>query len=330
MEQDRLKFIAWPGHLYNLIVDLPVVKLTRVLPIFSIIFFGFVSMDWQQIDLSNEFTPGTSPPDKYDASFHIVISDDEILTIDGVYPWRPLDQDEWRWLGLEMIESHYLGSIGNTPLFVVEVDPEADEPEGYEFATLWSFLDQVDQQIFYLVGRAKQVVEWHRNHHHCGQCGKVTMTSTFDRSRKCQECNLMFYPRLSPSIIVCVNRGEEILLAKNAHARGNFYSTLAGFVEPGESIEETVHREVLEEVGVKVKNLKYFGSQSWPFPNSLMLGFHAEYESGEIVVQEEEIADAQWFHYTNLPSRPAMVSISGWLINDFIKKSERNQAQIQG
>ena len=134
----------------------------------------------------------------------------------------------------------------------------------------------------------------------------------------------MFYPRLSPSIIVCVNRGEEILLAKNAQARGNFYSTLAGFVEPGESIEETVHREVFEEVGIRVTNLKYFGSQSWPFPNSLMLGFHAEYESGDLVLQDEEISDAQWFHYTDLPNRPAMVSISGWLINDFIKRAGSN------
>lgn len=130
----------------------------------------------------------------------------------------------------------------------------------------------------------------------------------------------MFYPRLSPSIIVLITRGEEVLLAKNANTRGNFYSTLAGFVEPGESLEQTVHREVFEEVGLKVKNLQYFNSQSWPFPNSLMLGFHAEYDSGEINIQEEEIADAQWFHYTEMPNRPAMVSISGWLIDEHIKK----------
>ena len=131
----------------------------------------------------------------------------------------------------------------------------------------------------------------------------------------------MFYPRLSPSIIVCINKGEDILLAKNANARANFYSVLAGFVEPGESIEDTVHREVFEEVGLKVKNLKYFGSQSWPFPNSLMLGFHAEYDSGEIDIQEEELSDAQWFHFDALPNPPAMISISGWLNNDFIERA---------
>ena len=122
-----------------------------------------------------------------------------------------------------------------------------------------------------------------------------------------------------------ITRGEEILLAKGVNTKGNFYSTLAGFVEPGESIEETVHREVMEEVGLKVKNLKYYSSQSWPFPNSLMLGFHAEYESGEISIQEEEIADAQWFHYKNMPNKPALISISGWLVDDYIKRLEAGE-----
>ncbi len=285
-------------------------------------------MDWQLVDLGRDFHAGIKPPESIDESFHIVISDDEVLTIDGVHPWRPLNQDEWRWLGLDQVASHYLGSINSVPLFTNEVDSEADNPDGYEFATLWSFLNQVDQQIFYLLGRARQIVEWHRNHRYCGQCGQETTNFEPDRSRKCAKCSLIFYPRLSPSIIVCVNKGEEILLARNKRARGNFYSTIAGFVEPGESIEETVHREVFEEVGIRVHKLKYFGSQSWPFPNSLMLGFHAEYDSGEFVLQEDEIADAGWFHYTDLPNRPAMVSISGWLIDDFIKRAEVNQIQI--
>lgn len=282
-------------------------------------------MDWQLINLNTDFSAGVTPPESFDESFHLVISDDEILTIDGVYPWRPLNQDEWRWLGLDEVENHYLGSVSGIPVFANEVEPDADNPDGYEFATLWSFLSQVDQSVFYLIGRAKQIVDWHRDHHYCGKCGQITSSSENDRSRKCSSCDIMFYPRLSPSIIVCVNKGEEILLARNARAQGSFYSTIAGFVEPGESIEETVHREVLEEVGIKVKNLRYFGSQSWPFPNSLMLGFHAEYESGDFVLQEEEIADAGWFHYTNLPNKPAMVSISGWLIDDFIKRTEASQ-----
>lgn len=280
-------------------------------------------MDWEFINLETDFEAGTQAPTSYEKSFHIVISDDEILTIDGVHPWRPLDQDEWRWLPLESIADHYLGQVGGIPIFTHEVDSNADNPDGHEFDNLWSLLNQVEQPVFYLVGRAKQIVEWHRNHHFCGKCGEVTDSSDQDRSRKCRACGEVFYPRLSPSIIVLVTRGEELLLAKNAHSRGNFYSTLAGFVEPGESIEETVHREVFEEVGIRVKNLKYFASQSWPFPNSLMLGFHAEYDSGELVLQEEEIADANWFHYTDLPTHPTGVSISGWLIQSFLEKMER-------
>ena len=281
-------------------------------------------MEWELINLDADFISGVTPPSKTELSFHIVVSEDEILTIDGVHPWRPLTQDEWKWLGLESLADHYLGKVNDIPIYSHEVDPDSDNPEGYEFETLWSFLNQVEQPVFYLVGRAKQIVEWHRNHHYCGQCGNVTESSNFDRSRKCPSCKQMFYPRLSPSIIVLVNRGEELLLAKHAKTRGNFYSTLAGFVEPGESIEEAVHREVMEEVGVSIKNLKYFSSESWPFPNSLMLGFHAEYESGEFVLQEEEIADARWFHYTDLPNRPARVSISGWLIEDFIRRTFSN------
>lgn len=278
-------------------------------------------MDWELINISAEFLPGVKPPPQWQHSYHIVISDGEILTIDGVHPWRPLTQDEFRWLGVDILSEHYLGNIGAMPVFASEADADADNPPGYEFETLRSFLGRVEEPVFNLIGRAKQIVEWHRNHQHCGQCGGATVPSDFDRSRQCPDCNQLYYPRLAPSIIVLVTRGEELLLARNVHARGKFYSTLAGFIEPGESIEEAVHREVREEVGIRIRNLAYFGSQAWPFPNSLMLGFHAEYDSGEFVLQDDEIAEARWFHYTDLPHRPTNISISGWLIDDFVRRS---------
>jgi NAD+ diphosphatase len=129
---------------------------------------------------------------------------------------------------------------------------------------------------------------------------------------------MIAYPRLSPSIIVLISKGEEMLLARNAAWPQGMYSTLAGFVEAGESIEQTVHREVMEEVGLQVKGLQYFGSQSWPFPNSLMLGFHAKYAGGDILCQPEEIADAQWFTKDTLPQIPPKTAISGWLIQEFL------------
>jgi NAD+ diphosphatase len=174
-------------------------------------------------------------------------------------------------------------------------------PDGCRKATrrsdLRSWLGRVDPALFYLAGRAAQIIDWHQGHRFCGRCGTEMADHDTDRARICPECGLVNYPRLSPSIIVLVTRGEEMLLARNANWPTGMYSTLAGFVEPGESIEQTVHREVAEEVGIRVKDLRYLGSQSWPFPNSLMLGFHAAYEAGEIVCQDGEIADARWFRY---------------------------------
>ena len=279
-------------------------------------------MNWEYLNIAEEFVAGVNPPADASSSYHIVVSDGEILCIEGAHTWRPLDQDEFRWLGLDLVSEHYLGDLAGVPVYASEVDPDADEPDGYEFETLRGFLGRVDEPVFNLIGKAKQIVDWHNDHRYCGQCGQETITSDFDRSRKCPDCERLFYPRLSPSIIVLVTRGEDLLLARNARARANFYSTLAGFVEPGESIEEAVHREVMEEVGVRIGNLQYFGSQSWPFPNSLMLGFHAEYVSGEFELQEEEIADAQWFHYRDLPRHPANVSIAGQLIEAYIRRLE--------
>lgn len=136
----------------------------------------------------------------------------------------------------------------------------------------------------------------------------------------CDDCGIHAYPRLSPSIIVLIHKGSQVLLARNQRFPKGMYSTLAGFVEPGESIEETLVREVKEEVGVNVHRLRYQGSQSWPFPNSLMLGFHAEYESGDIVLQEDEIADARWFDCDALPDIPGNVAISRWLIDAWLER----------
>ncbi len=180
--------------------------------------------------------------------------------------------------------------------------------------------------MFYLAGRAQQVADWERDHAFCGRCGTEMESHPVDRAKHCPDCGLMNYPRLSPSIIVLIRKGEEMLLARNANWPQGMYSTLAGFVEPGESIEQTVHREVFEEVGLRVKNVRYLGSQSWPFPNSLMLGFHADYASGDIVCQEGEIADARWFKYSDLPGVPPATAISRWLIDHFVDEMTNRSA----
>ena len=163
-----------------------------------------------------------------------------------------------------------------------------------------------------------------------GVAGVSTRKHPTDRAKLCPACGLTTYPRLSPSIIVLVRNGEEMLLARNAAWPTSMYSTLAGFVEPGEAIEQTVHREVAEEVGVSVKNLRYLGSQSWPFPNSLMLGFHADYAGGDIVYHDGEIADARWFHYRHLPNVPGGTAISRWLIDAFVDEDGQRGRPLNG
>ncbi len=203
-------------------------------------------------------------------------------------------------------------------VFAIDASGSCSEP--YVLGELRSWLGRVESSLFYLAGRAKQIVDWNRDHTHCGRCGTPTEDHHSDRAKQCPDCGMISYPRLSPSIIVLVRRCDEALLARNASWPHGMYSTIAGFVEPGESIEQTVHREVLEEVGLRVTNLRYMGSQPWPFPNSLMLGFHADYESGEISCNDEEIAEADWFRYDNLPNRPGGTAISGWLIDSFVKE----------
>ena len=277
-------------------------------------------MDWTSLNSRFGFNSGVMPKMGSKQSLHIIISQEGFLHTKGDVDWRPINETEMHWLDLETLSKHYLGHIDSIPIYAHDVGRVDKIQAGYEFKSLRKLLNNIEKPVFYLLGRAQQIVEWNRNHRYCGKCGLETVTSEVDRSRKCLTCGENFYPRLSPSIIVLVHRGEDILLARNVNSRGNFYSTLAGFVEPGETIEETVHREVMEEVGIRIKHLKYFASQPWPFPNSLMLGFHAEYDSGDLKLQPNEIADAQWFHYTKLPNKPNPIAISGWLIADFVKK----------
>lgn len=264
------------------------------------------------------FEPDVSPAEDADHgdSWMFVSIDGQIACISEQGVPRPISGDELRWLDVEVHARHYLGRFRGRPCFALEASGRL--PEGYALTGLRAWLGRVEPAVFYIAGRARQVVDWHATHRFCGRCGTATEDHPEDRAKICPGCGLVNYPRLSPSIIVLVVRGDEMLLARNANWPANMYSTLAGFVEPGESIEQTVHREVEEEVGLKVRNLRYLGSQSWPFPNSLMLGFHAEYASGDIVCQEGEIADARWFRYDDLPNVPPGTAISRWLIDDFI------------
>lgn len=220
---------------------------------------------------------------------------------------------------LPLIAEHGLGHFDGEPVWLLALDRPAEMP-GCFWQGLRQFMLQADYPTFRMLSFAEQVGNWDLNHRFCGRCGSRNRQVPGERCMRCPECGLDSYARISPSMIVLVTRGDEILLARSPRFVSGMYSTLAGFVEPGESAEECVAREVLEEVGIQVRDPQYLGSQSWPFPHSLMLGFHAEYAGGEIVPQADEIEDAAWFPLDRLPPLPMSRSIARYLIDLYVAR----------
>ncbi|MET0357411.1 MAG: NAD(+) diphosphatase [Cellvibrio sp.] len=200
---------------------------------------------------------------------------------------------------------------------------EKKDLHGFQWLDLRSFLGVVSEPEFQTAGRALQLLRWHFDHQFCGRCGKPTIEHAHDLAKSCVSCSIDFYPRLSPCIITLVTRGDECLLAWHLRSKDEKYSCLAGFIEIGESPEQTLAREVMEEVGVRVSNIQYFTSQPWPFPGQLMLGYFAEYAGGEIQVDAREIRAAKWFRYDQLPKVPPVTTISGRLINTFVQSRQK-------
>lgn len=218
-----------------------------------------------------------------------------------------------------------VGSLGGRPCYVVDLDSDAEPPEGLVFRDLRGLFAAIDEDLFRIAGRAIQILEFDRTHQFCGRCAARTAQGPDELSKRCTRCGTVYHPRLSPASIVLVRRGDdELLLARSPGFPKGMYSVLAGFVEPGESIEETISREVREEVGVEVENVRYFGSQPWPFPHSLMIGFIADYAGGEIEPEPAEIEDAGWFRVDELPDLPPRVSIARAMIDAFVAENGRN------
>ncbi len=218
---------------------------------------------------------------------------------------------------LEPIRRQYLGTLDDRPCYAAELPLEVGVPEGWTAKGLRELFGLLEDEFIWVAGRANQLVDWNQSHQFCGRCGNPTEDKLDERAKICHQCGLINYPRLSPAIIVAVRKGNQLLLASNKRFRSGYYSVLAGFVEPGETLEDCVSREVYEEVNIKVKNIRYFGSQPWPFPNSLMVAFTAEYAGGEIKVNRDEIVDADWFTADTLPSIPPKITIARWLIDWF-------------
>ena len=216
--------------------------------------------------------------------------------------------------------AHFIGTLDGQQVWTAGVEDEAEADEGWRFCDLFSVYGMTGEEMWMAAGRAVQVIEWERTNQFCGRCGIPNELLSGERAMRCPQCRLLRFPQLSPAIITLVHRGDDILLARSHRFPEGLYSALAGFVEPGESVEGALLREVEEEVGVRVKNLEYLSSQPWPFPNSLMLGFFAEYESGDLVLEEAEIAAADWFPVDSLPNIPGPISIANRLITTWVAR----------
>jgi NAD+ diphosphatase len=260
------------------------------------------------------FEPGAAlPRELAAASLCFVWREDKILARNGDPPTLPTFSDVIK-LGVDGAR-HYLGRYQGIDCITLRVGADVPEPEGWQWCGLRSLFLQIPDPLLALAGRSSQVAEWDRSHRYCGRCGTPTLTKPDERAKQCLACGHVVYPRVSPAMMVLVTRGRELLLARTNRFPNAMYSALAGFVELGESIEDCIHREVREEVGVEVDNLVYFASQSWPFPHSLMIAYTAEYAAGDLRPCNAEIADAKWFPLDALPQLPSPVSISRALID---------------
>ena len=230
-------------------------------------------------------------------------------------------------LSLEPLRVLELEPVQGVAAWAAEAPAEWEPPAGMELRGLRATWGLLGEPLFRMAGRAVQLVDWDRTHRFCGFCAAPTQVRAWERARECPACGLVAYPRLSPAVIMLVRDGDRLLLGRHAGLAPGMYSTLAGFVEPGESLEEAVAREVREETGVEVRDVRYFGSQPWPFPNSLMIGFTAEYAGGELAVDRAELEDAGWFEPDALPTVPPPLSIARQLIDAFLAElRERRSA----
>lgn len=254
-------------------------------------------------------------------SFCVVVKNGELLShIDN--DWEPLS------LTMVMSTLHrdvlstpllYLGDFSSTPCYLVLLDGNDDAFEGTDFCWhgLRDLISALDVHHFRLASRALQISYWRNDHRFCGRCGSAAVLSTVELSCKCSHCDYLVFPRISPCVIGIVTDGPRILLARGMKHKPDVFSCLAGFVEAGESIEQAFEREVFEEVGVRIRNIRYQNSQPWPFPSQLMLGFFADYAGGDICVDGDEIVEANWYTKATLPLIPSAYSISGTLIRDY-------------
>lgn len=271
------------------------------------------------------FISGFKPPSRVkENALWFLFQDQKLLVREQDDRCAVLRTSDLERFGLSPVQQQYLGSLDGRPCYAGELPDAPHVSDSLSFQGLRTLFGRLDESLVWTAALANQLVHWNGSHLYCGRCGHLTEKKTDERARQCPRCGLLNYPRLSPAVIVAVIRDHQILLAHSQRFPAKFFSVLAGFVEPGETLEACVQREVKEEVGITVKNIRYFGSQPWPFPDSLMIAFTAEYAEGEIKIDPNEIVQAGWFNADNLPPIPPKISIARELIDWF---SDRMQGE---
>lgn len=263
------------------------------------------------------FSPTYGPLKEADRALHFAfIGEDLVLGESGDFP--PSGNEAMAALG-PCTEALTFGQLGDRPC-VLQLWPSTPElPAGLikaDYRRLWG---QWTAGQLEAVARAKQLAVWRQQNNFCGACGQAMQTLADEPARECQACQHRAYPRISPVCIGLVVKGEEILLARSPHFPPGIYSALAGFVEAGESVEQCLRREIREEAGIEIGNIRWFGSQSWPYPHSLMMGFFADYAGGELCPQAGEIEDLRWFEIDRLPALPHPSTIAFQMIQGFLQ-----------
>ena len=266
------------------------------------------------------FFPNNKPSTNSDSLFIIPVVGRDILVAHGSNS-LVVDKSQADLMKFYCQQRLILGQWQGIDCEVWVLSADCHAIPGFGPIDLRSLLRSVSDEEFSLASRAVQMVEWQKNHQFCGACGQPTSDTADDHALQCLTCNISLYPRISPCVIVVVVDGERCLLGRQASWSVGRFSALAGFLEAGESAEQALHREVFEEVGVHIDNIRYVGSQTWPFPGQLMLGFLADAKTTDINVDGIEIVEAEWFHYRQLPDKlPSIQSMSGLLIDHFVKQ----------
>lgn len=254
-----------------------------------------------------DFKELLSPQDGFESCWYIFSGDQILISADK----KSLPHE----LSLKLQRKICMGALENTNVLIGEILDKQEPPDGWFFCELRSLFGVLSDKHYALAGRAMQLLTWDQTHAYCGSCGNTTVAKETERCRECTSCGCLAYPKLAPVVMVLVKKGEKILLARGPHFPNNMYSILAGFVNPGETLEQCLCREVYEEVGITVKNIRYFGSQPWPFSNSLMIGYICEWENGEINIDPVEIEEAGFFDPSNLPNLPPYLSLARIMID---------------